>query len=174
MAQRPGVMLYFSVRPALKRLSTEQKGRLFDAILDYGESGLLPDFDGVLGVCWDFIQPMIDKDAEAYQEKCDKAKKAVETRWAREKDTDVYERIPPNTEHTNNNSNHNHKDNFNSNSMSIANTNTMSAAAGVKGRPQDADIREVAFAPSDTDELDFETKRQIALQRMRESYGQEL
>lgn len=99
MAQRPGVMLYFSVRPALKRLSTEQKGRLFDAILDYGESGLLPDFDGVLGVCWDFIQPMIDKDAEAYREKCDKAKRAVETRWAREKDTCVYERIPPNAEH---------------------------------------------------------------------------
>ena len=98
-------MLYFSVRPALKRLSTEQKGRLFDAILDYGESGLLPDFDGVLGVCWDFIQPMIDKDAEAYREKCDKAKRAVETRWAREKDTCVYERIPPNAEHTNNNTN---------------------------------------------------------------------
>lgn len=172
MAQRPGVMLYFSVRPALKRLNAEQKGQLFDAILDYGESGLLPDFDGVLGVCWDFIQPMIDKDAEAYREKCNKAKKAVETRWAKEKNTDVYERIPPNTEHTNNNSNH--KDNSNSNSMAKANTATISAAAGVKGRPVDADIREVASAPSDIDELDFETKRQIALQRMRESYGQGL
>ena len=50
MAKRPGIMLYFSVRPALKRLSAEQKGLLYDAILDYGESGLLPEFDGVLGV----------------------------------------------------------------------------------------------------------------------------
>lgn len=113
MAQRPGIMLYFSVRPALKRLSAEQKGQLFDAILDYGESGLLPDFDGVLGVCWDFIQPMIDKDAENYREKCDKAKKAVETRWAKKAYTDVYERIPPDTEHTNNNTNNKIK--FNSN-----------------------------------------------------------
>ena len=170
MAQRPGIMLYFSVRPALKRLNAEQKGQLFDAILDYGESGLLPDFDGVLGVCWDFIQPMIDKDAEAYREKCSKAKKAVETRWARERDTDVYGRIPPDTEHTNNNTN----SKSNNNSKPIANTDTMSAAAGIKGCPVDADIREVASAPSDTDEIDFETKRQIALQRMRESYGQGL
>ena len=42
----------------------------------------------------------------------------------------------------------------------------------LKGCPQGTDIREVASAPSDTDEIDFETKRQIALQRMRESYGQ--
>lgn len=163
MAQRPGVMLYFSVRPALKRLSTEQKGRLFDAILDYGESGLLPDFDGVLGVCWDFIQPMIDKDAEAYREKCDKAKRAVETRWAREKDTCVYERIPPNAEHTNNNTNS--KSNNNSKPIAIANTDTMSAAAGIKGCPVDADIREVAFVPSDTDEIDFEEKKRRAIGR---------
>lgn len=44
----------------------------------------------------------------------------------------------------------------------------------LKGCPQGTDIREVASAPSDTDEIDFETKRQIALQRMRESYGQGL
>ena len=100
MTKKPGVMLYFSVRPALKRLSAEQKGSLFDAILDYGESGLLPDFDGVLGVCWDFIQPMIDKDAVTYSEKCDKARKAINARWAKGSDTDVYERIQPNTEHT--------------------------------------------------------------------------
>lgn len=44
----------------------------------------------------------------------------------------------------------------------------------LKGCPQGTDIREVAFALSDTDEIDFETKQQIALQRMRESYGQGL
>lgn len=179
MAQRPGIMLYFSVRPALKRLSAEQKGQLFDAILDYGECGLLPDFDGVLGVCWDFIQPMIDKDAENYREKCDKAKKAVETRWAKKGDTDVYERISPNTEHTNNNNNSNdnsnHKDNFNS--MAKTNTDTMSAAAGVKGNCDNSAIRrDGASAPPatgdfDFDELDFEEKRRIALQRIAESFG---
>lgn len=94
MAKRPGVMLYFSVRPALKRLSVEQKGKLFCAILDYGESGILPEFDGVLGVCWDFIQPMIDKDAATYNEKCSKARSAANTRWTKGKDADECERMP--------------------------------------------------------------------------------
>lgn len=85
VADRPGVMVYFSLRPALKRLNMEEKGRLFDAILDYGQTGALPELEGVLGVCWDFIQPMIDKDAEAYRQKCERAKKSVEARWAREK-----------------------------------------------------------------------------------------
>lgn len=145
MAQRPGIMFYFSIRPALKRLNAEQKGQLFDAILDYGESGLLPDFDGVLGVCWDFIQPMIDKDAETYREKCDKAKKAVETRWAREKDTDVYERIPPNTEHTNNNGKHRHN----------------ISCGGYKGEA-------LASSDADTDYLISEEKKRVAIQRMKD------
>lgn len=174
MAQRPGIMFYFSVRPALKRLSAEQKGQLFDAILDYGESGLLPDFDGVLGVCWDFIQPMIDKDAENYREKCNKAKKAVETRWAKKAYTDGYGRIPPDTEHTNNNTN----SNINSISMTKSNSMTMSAAAGVKGSLDgSATRRDGASAPPTTgdfdfDELDFEEKRRIALQRMAKSFGE--
>ena len=88
MADRPGVMIYFSFRSALKRLSHEEKGVLFDAILDYGETGAPPELDGVLGVCWDFIQPVIDKDAEAYRRKCERAKKSVEARWAKERGID--------------------------------------------------------------------------------------
>lgn len=96
--KRPGVMLYFNFRPGLRRLSVEEKGLLFDAILDYGESGMQPEFDGVLGVVWDFIEPMIDADAEAYSQKCEKASQAVKTRWARSKEnTDAYDRIPENT-----------------------------------------------------------------------------
>ena len=88
MADRPGIMIYFSFHSALKRLSYEEKGVLFDAILDYGETGALPELDGVLGVCWDFIQPVIDKDAEAYRRKCERAKKSVEARWAKERGID--------------------------------------------------------------------------------------
>lgn len=82
---QPGVMLYFDIRKSLKRLSTEEKGLLFEAILDYGESGLVPDFDGVIGVAWDFIQPRIDNDRERYLRTCEKRKNAAEARWEREK-----------------------------------------------------------------------------------------
>lgn len=105
MKERPGVLIYFSLRPAIKRLTLEEKGKLFEAILDYAQSGVYPDFDGVLGICWDFVQPLIDADGEAYRDKCEKAKKAIETRWAKEKNTQECGRIQTNTEHSNNNSN---------------------------------------------------------------------
>ena len=39
---------------------------LFEAILDYAEHGTEPDFDGVVGVAWDFIKPGIDRDSDRY------------------------------------------------------------------------------------------------------------
>lgn len=102
--QRPGVMLYFSIRPSLKRLSLDEKGSLFEAILNYGQTGEIPDFNGMLGVAWDFIQPLVDADNEAYQNKCEQARKAISIRWAnKNENTDVYDGIHPYTEDTNNN-----------------------------------------------------------------------
>lgn len=63
---KPGVMFYFDVRPCIKRLSIEEKGQLFEAILDYAEFEKVPDLDGALGVAWDFIQPKLDQDAKRY------------------------------------------------------------------------------------------------------------
>ena len=83
--KRPGVMFYFDLRPARKRLSIEDKGRLFESILDYAEIGLVPDLDGLVAVAWDFIQPRIDKDGERYDEISRKRKEAVSVRWEREK-----------------------------------------------------------------------------------------
>lgn len=50
MGSQPGVMLYFEVRPCLIRLNDGEKGQLFEAILDYGEHGIVPDFDGKRGL----------------------------------------------------------------------------------------------------------------------------
>ena len=36
MGKQPGVMIYFDIRPCLVRLSLEEQGQLFRAILDYG------------------------------------------------------------------------------------------------------------------------------------------
>ena len=65
--QRPGVMLYFDIRQPLKALSDAEKGRLFDAILEYGEMGTVPEFDGMLALAWGFIKPKLDRDAEEYK-----------------------------------------------------------------------------------------------------------
>ena len=63
--------MYFDTRPAMKRLSYEQMGRLYEAILDYGELGVVPNFseDPYLQFAWDFVYPRIDSDGESYQKK---------------------------------------------------------------------------------------------------------
>lgn len=80
---KPGVMFYFDVRPCIKRLDINEKGRLFEAILDYGEFGIVPDLDGALGVAWDFIQPKLDRDAGRYDKQVEQKQYAVFSRECR-------------------------------------------------------------------------------------------
>ena len=77
---KPGVMFYFDVRPCIKRLSINEKGRLFEAILDYGEFGIVPELEGALGVAWDFIQPKLDRDAGRYDKQVEQKQYAVYVR----------------------------------------------------------------------------------------------
>lgn len=91
---RPGVMFYFDIRPCLKRLDAESKGKLFEAILDYGEYGIMPEFEGMLGIAWDFIQPRVDHDGDRYQEKCENSKKAANIRWEKEREKKLQAELP--------------------------------------------------------------------------------
>lgn len=76
MSDRPGVMLWFENRPALALLSDEARGKLFMAIFDYAEFGVVPDFsDNIpLLMAWEFIRPKIDLDGERYANVCAKNK----------------------------------------------------------------------------------------------------
>lgn len=84
--ERPGVMLYFDLRPCMKRLSLEEKGQLFEHILDYAEFGEVPEPDGILGVAWDFIKPRIDRDAERYEEVVENKRRAARKRWDKQEE----------------------------------------------------------------------------------------
>ena len=68
MAERPGVMIYFDIRPAIKRLDLEERGELFTAIMDFAELGVIPDLDGMAALCFDLIKPKIERDGERYEE----------------------------------------------------------------------------------------------------------
>ena len=64
---KPGVMIYFTMRPS-RKLPMEDRLRLYDAMLDYGETGVVPDFgDGPLAVLWDYFQPKLDTDNQRYE-----------------------------------------------------------------------------------------------------------
>ncbi len=68
-SERPGVMLYFdSVRPAINRMSDEQTGALFRAVLDYAQYGEIRDLEAMEGMAFDMLRPGIDRDAERYEE----------------------------------------------------------------------------------------------------------
>lgn len=104
MGNRPGVMIYFDIRPNLKLLTLEQRGILFDAILEYGELGVEPDLEGILAMAWGFIKPRIDKDGERYSRQiaqrqyatyCREKKRSNEEplsfdAWMSSKDNDCY------------------------------------------------------------------------------------
>lgn len=63
---RPGIMLYFDILEPIKVLPDADKGRLLVAMLEYGQTGKAPVFDGMLELAWGFVRPKIDKDASEY------------------------------------------------------------------------------------------------------------
>lgn len=63
---RPGIMLYFDILEPIEVLPDADKGRLLVAMLEYGQFGKVPDFDGMLRLAWGFIKPKIDKDEAEY------------------------------------------------------------------------------------------------------------
>ena len=63
---RPGIMLYFDILEPIKVLPDADKGRLLVAMLEYGQTGKVPEFDGMLALAWGFVKPKIDKDSEEY------------------------------------------------------------------------------------------------------------
>ena len=64
---RPGIMLYFDILEPIKVLPDADKGRLLVAMLEYGQSGILPEFDGMLALAWGFVKPKLDRDGETYE-----------------------------------------------------------------------------------------------------------
>ena len=66
---RPGIMLYFDILEPIRALPDADKGRLLVAMLEYGQSGALPQFDGDLGLTltWGFVKPKLDRDGETYE-----------------------------------------------------------------------------------------------------------
>ena len=63
---RPGIMLYFDILEPIRVLPDADKGRLLVAMLEYGQCGKVPEFDGMLALAWGFVKPKIDKDEAEY------------------------------------------------------------------------------------------------------------
>ena len=63
---RPGIMLYFDMLEPVRVLPDAEKGRLLVAMLEYGQFGKLPEFQGMLALAWAFVKPKLDRDGQSY------------------------------------------------------------------------------------------------------------
>lgn len=72
MEKKRAFVLYLDYKEHLELLSVEECGMLFLAIFNYEESGEIPDFSGALAMAFSFIRKQLDRDKEAYQDKCRK------------------------------------------------------------------------------------------------------
>lgn len=86
---RPGVIVYFEIIPALTLLSNEEKGLLFDALLTYASTNVEPNFDGKLAVAWVFLKHASDRDGERYKERILKTRYAGYCSHTKCKDPDA-------------------------------------------------------------------------------------
>ena len=84
MKQKPGVMIYFDVIPVFAYLSIEEKGMLFEAILNYAKYGEVPQLSEKLTVIWPLIQQRLDFDEARYQVTVLKRKYSAYARWEKQ------------------------------------------------------------------------------------------
>ncbi len=83
MKEKPGVMIYFDIRPTIERLSDRDAGLLFRAILAYSQDGTVPDLPNRLALVWPLVQMRLDADTKQYEKKVVKRRYAAYVRWAK-------------------------------------------------------------------------------------------
>lgn len=90
---------YHSYLARLAKLSDQEVGRLFRALLTYSATGECPELTGRESVAFDFIQFDIDQAHENFKDRSRKNAENIQKRW-NTNDTNEYDCIPSNTNDT--------------------------------------------------------------------------
>jgi len=64
---KPGVMLYFEAAERMRKLKPLQRLSVYDAIVQYGKDGTVPELKREADLVFSFIKPILDRDEERYQ-----------------------------------------------------------------------------------------------------------
>ena len=84
MSKKPGVMIYFDMLPAIRNLSNSDKGILFEAILEYGQSRRQIPLSNKVMVIWPLIQQRMAVDEMRYMRTVMRRAYAAYRRWAKQ------------------------------------------------------------------------------------------
>lgn len=93
-------ILYTSYYAIIEGLTDAQLGQLTRAIFRYARDGEVVALEPVVQMAFAFIKDNIDRNADKYQQKCERNRENIRKRWEKKKsesDTNVYDRIPSNT-----------------------------------------------------------------------------
>lgn len=96
---KDGFIIYKQQFEPIKDLPDANAGRLFKALFEYQKTGKVPELDPVTKMAFNFFRNQFDLDNKKYIDRCNKAKESINKRWNKN-NTNVYERIQPNTNHT--------------------------------------------------------------------------
>lgn len=74
MKKPKGFFTYFHLSPVIDKLSDEQAGRLYKALLHYGDTGEIADMSGDLAcdMAFTLMRGEIDVNFERYNEMCER------------------------------------------------------------------------------------------------------
>ena len=81
MGKRDYFPLFFRYRESFTGLTDEQVGRIIRAAIDYAADGKTPRLSPVGAMAFAFIRGDIDRAVQAYEERCEKNRRAAEQRW---------------------------------------------------------------------------------------------
>lgn len=98
MASKETFVLYKSYLQKTERLTDEQLGVLFRAILRYESGNDLPEMDALTSMAFDFIKVDLDANEAKYAKRCEQNRKNVSSRY--EDSTTAYDRSEPYTKST--------------------------------------------------------------------------
>ena len=74
--EKKSLVLYYDIRQPLEELTDAERGKLLLALLDYAQTGVVPEFRGALQVAFSFIRGSIDRDTEKWAETVERRRQA--------------------------------------------------------------------------------------------------
>ena len=89
-------VLYCDYLEHIEKLSNEDAGKLFKAILDYEANGAVAELCGAAGMAFSFIQAQLNRDKANYEEVCRTRQENGKKGGRPKKEIDVEEPIKPN------------------------------------------------------------------------------
>lgn len=107
MEDKKSFVFFTSWAKVLKKYPPELRCQIYDALIEYAETGEAPELSEVAQMAFEFIKSEIDRTQEKYKKTCEKRRKAVQKRWKESKNAKEYysinstNSIQNDTKHTN-------------------------------------------------------------------------